>query len=554
MGFQQYFIQHGEEFNSLRSIYRTIQIFTLEGGDLEKPIPWILHIVRFTAPSTAIMAFIMALLEIFKEQWKRLGIRRLRNHVVIIGLGTKGKNVLDENIRKNKKVLVIENDPLNPDLESLKQSRCHHIQGNANNLDILIRARITHAESVYLLMGDDTQQVKASLLIYQLVKDSNRDKDNPVNCMVHLLKQEFLTTLRSHNLFQNINDGLALTIFNVYENSARELFQESPPDSLGISKESNLFVQILIFGFGQAGEALALQTAITGHYLNRDTRLPKVVIFDRLASEKEKDFLHRYPSFTDYCEFEAIPFEANNPQLISTLLTYLENPDALNSVVLCFDNKTNNMLLGLQIDSIENIASGYPFKVFIRTDDDEDFAKYSDKIKPYGLPSKVCSKEVIVGGALDKMAMAVQGDYYQMRRPKPDFGDRPADVPWENLPQEYKDSNRKAADHIGVKIRGLGYVIAPEYNEEEEPDLYTTVTLSKEEIEMLAQLEHVRWMAERLLAGWKHDSVRNDKVKRTPYLVDWKDLDEGTRDYDRGSIENIPNILQKVKLRIAKKN
>ncbi len=46
----------------------------------------------------------------------------------------------------------------------------------------------------------------------------------------------------------------------------------------------------------------------------------------------EKEFRHRYPSFKDYCEFEAIPCEANNPQLISKLISYLENPDALSSI------------------------------------------------------------------------------------------------------------------------------------------------------------------------------------------------------------------------------
>jgi hypothetical protein len=167
------------------------------------------------------------------------------------------------------------------------------------------------------------------------------------------------------------------------------------------------------------------------------------------------------------------------------------------------------------------------------------------------MPSKVCSQEVIVGGALDKMAMEVHEAYLESRRNKSDFGKRPGDVLWKKLPQEYRDSNRKVADHIGVKIRGLGYLIVPEYDGTPETDPYTTVSLSKEEIEVLAQLEHVRWMAERSLAGWKYDPVRNDKVKRSTDLVDWKDLDEGTKNYDRKSIINIPNVLQKANLRIA---
>jgi hypothetical protein len=550
-GFRSYLAKLGEPADLLRSIYRTLQLFTLENGDLEEPIPWILQAVRFAAPLTAIMAIVMAILEIFSEQWRKIRISGLRDHVVIIGLGTKGKNVLAEQILKKEKILVVENDPLNPHLESLKQKRCHLILGDAGNGDILKRIRASQAKSIYLLMGDDAIQVKSCLFIYKLIKRGHRSRENPVKCFMHLLKLEYLNTLKSHNLVENINDGMDLHVFNVYENSARELFQNHPPDGTGISKESRQFVQIIIFGFGQAGEALALQTAFTSHYLNHEITLPRVVIFDREAEKKKLEFLQRYPDFTAHCNLEAIIFEASSPLLVTEVSKLLEAKDSLNTVVLCFDNKTNNMLVGLQIDSIKLGAAIHPFQVFIRTDDNDAFDGFSKEIKPYGLPSRVCAEEVITGGDLDRMAMANHKIYLHNRKTKNDFGTRPADVPWEELPQEYKDSNRKAADHIGVKIRGLGYMISPVYEETDKADPHTQVTLQAEEIELLAQLEHVRWSAERRLSGWSHNPERNDNMKRSPYLVAWGELDEGTKDYDKDSVENIPKVLGEVKRRIV---
>jgi len=100
IGFQHYFSELTEPSEGLRPLYRTIQLFTMEGGDFDKtmngeapdkPIPWILLVVRITAPLTTFMAVILALIEIFRKQLKRLRISWLRKHVVIIGLGTKGK-------------------------------------------------------------------------------------------------------------------------------------------------------------------------------------------------------------------------------------------------------------------------------------------------------------------------------------------------------------------------------------------------------------------------------------------------------------------------------
>jgi hypothetical protein len=551
IGFHEYFIHHGEQSDWIRSFYRSLQLFTLENGDLEYPIPLILQFVRFTAPLTAIMAIVMAILEIFSAQWKKMRISGLKNHVVIIGLGTKGKNVLVEQILKKEKILVVENDPLNPHLESLKQKRCHLILGDASNGDILKRIRASYARSIYLLMGDDAIQVRTCLFIYQLIKQSHRNKEDPVKCIMHLLKPEYLNTLKSHNLVENIDDGLELHVFNVYENSARDLFQNHHPDGSGISKESRQFIQIIIFGFGQAGQTLALQTVLTGPYLNYKIALPRVVIFDREANRRMEEFLQRYPDFRKFCKLEAVPLEASSPQLISDVAKYLEEKDSLNTVVLCFDNKTNNMLVGLQIDNIDLGTSTKPFQVFIRTDDNDVFAGFSKKIGPYGLPSKIYSEEVILEGNLDKMARANHNIYLQNRQNRADFGSRPADVPWDDLPQEYKDSNRRVADHIGIKMRGLGYMVKSEYKEQDTPDPYINVRLNKEEIKLLAQLEHVRWRAERSLAGWTFDPERNDKIRRTPDLTDWEHLDDGTKDYDRESVKNIPRILGEVNLRIV---
>ena len=173
LGFHHYFIQNYESSTWVRAFYRTLQLFTLENGDLQSAIPVDTAGGSLYSSPDRDYGHRPGHCGYFQREVRKIRISRLKNHVIIIGLGTKGKNLLEENIRKNEKILVVEKDPLNPNLESLKQKRCHLIRGDATSTAILKRTRAIHAKSVYLLMGDDALQVKSCLLIYRFVKESH---------------------------------------------------------------------------------------------------------------------------------------------------------------------------------------------------------------------------------------------------------------------------------------------------------------------------------------------------------------------------------------------
>jgi len=549
IGYHGYLIIHGEEHNFLRTLYRTLQLFNFEGGDLAKPLPWELNLARFTGPITTIMALLAALLELFKEQWQRLRISWMKNHVVIIGFGKKGKSIMEESIQNKERVLIIELDPLNPNLASIRLPRCRLILGDATNISIIRKSRITKAKSVFLLMGDDTRQINACLIIYQLIKQCSRNDSNALNCIMHLQKQDFLNTMRSHNLTQDTKDGLTVNIFNVYENSARELFEKNPPDRLGISEHSEKYVQIIIFGFGQAGEALALQTALNGHYLNG--KKPHVLVVDRMAAQKIPDFLRRYPTYIDYCDLLYLDLEADSPQLIHHLSNHLGDPNALTTMVICFDNSTHNMLLGSQLENIIKTKPDDPPWLFVRINDDESYHTFTGNINPYGLPSAACSQEVICTGKLDKLSMAFHENYLieraQKRKKDPNLPKKEAEKVWNNLSQEYKDSNRKAADHMGVKLRGIKCEIVDINNTKAE------ALFDPDELEKLAMLEHERWSAERSLAGWTYAKKDDPSTRKNENLVDWDILSNDTKDYDRTSVGSIPQILKLIDMKMVRR-
>ena len=56
--------------------------------------------------------------------------------------------------------------------------------------------------------------------------------------------------------------------------------------------------------------------------------------------------------------------------------------------------------------------------------------------------------------------------------------------------------------------------------------------LSSERIEILALLEHKRWITEKIQADWKFGRQRDEKKRIHPDIVPWDDLPETEKDKD----------------------
>ena len=59
-------------------------------------------------------------------------------------------------------------------------------------------------------------------------------------------------------------------------------------------------------------------------------------------------------------------------------------------------------------------------------------------------------------------------------------------------------------------------------------------------------MEHNRWMAEKLLAGWTVGRERNDGEKRHDALMPWDSLPENERAKDRAAVRHMPACLARI--------
>jgi len=133
-------------------------------------------------------------------------------------------------------------------------------------------------------------------------------------------------------------------------------------------------------------------------------------------------------------------------------------------------------------------------------------------------------------------------DTYRRERLRTQPTTDPALTSWDQLPDDLRASNLAQADAIATKLTRIGCSVMAT----DAPS--ATAALSDDEVELLAEVEHGRWTAERLLAGWTWSEQRDVEHRRSPYLVDWLSLPEEIKERDREAVRAIPDLLAGVGL------
>jgi len=143
---------------------------------------------------------------------------------------------------------------------------------------------------------------------------------------------------------------------------------------------------------------------------------------------------------------------------------------------------------------------------------------------------------------LDDMAMAFHANYLSISE-----GSLPNKLkPWPKLDATFKTANRDQASYATRILAASGFKVS------ETPNPVVFSGFNDEEIERMAELEHGRWVVERLRNGWRL-GLRDDPAKRHPNLVAWNELDEATKKYDIESVKKFPEILAQASLQIDRR-
>jgi len=151
-------------------------------------------------------------------------------------------------------------------------------------------------------------------------------------------------------------------------------------------------------------------------------------------------------------------------------------------------------------------------------------------------------------GTRDLVARAIHEEYLENER---DAGETPETNssmrPWSELPNRLKDSNIRQAENIWKMLHRIHCTIGLSSGTQEPLFVFTD-----NEVELLAEMEHERWVDERVRKGWVYVKNRDDMQKIHDCILPWADLTGEQRQKDRNVIRALPAILAKVYLKIVR--
>ena len=538
-------IENGLVYGSMDRFYRIFQLVLLhfplsEAGfeTLAHQHPLGLHLLgvaQVFAVIFVVLAVVQVVGRVFGRELKAWYTVLRGNHVIICGAGRTGEVLVDE-FKNGHKDSVLQID--------------------ATTDEALRKARVDKAKYLIAAMDDDGDNIAVAMQAREVAGEQPQ-------VFIHVARPDLRALLR-HQRFLQAKEGEGgprVQLFDIYEHSARLLLRDHFLDYKSIEEndgEENdgQVVQLIVIGFGRMGEAVLTRAAMVGHYANLKRLRAKVV--DLQAPLKGRQFASRYTYFGEICDVEFVRSNAEDPWTWEQVAAWCADAEkTISTVVIALDQNVLGLSLALSLD--KHVRQEVPIRVRLPEQSNLTDVLGKDsrrgslrEITAFGSIREACAYENITGKKLDNMAIAVH-EAYQKHQKESHLArpDDPSMREWNKLDDELRDSNRQQADHIPVKLRALNCALAPC----DSSDDGGHVEFTKDEIELLAKMEHRRWMAERFLAGWRQGPKDFDE-RSSPYLVSWEKLETGypkIQEIDRNFVRGLPNLVQAGGMKIYRK-
>ncbi len=527
-GFTIYFHEIGKAKSFVDIAYLDLQLYKLSAGDVSGRVPLPLNIARIAAPAIAAITMIRVGYLFLDSRIAAWRIRRLQNHIVVCGAGDVGFNVAASANAAGRRVVMVERAGAGPLLGKWLARRGFHVAGDVTEPEPLRAAALGRARALVAACDDDGTNVKVLLAARKALDGVKRN--TPLACHLQILDYDLSVLFRASTVFRDASGSIDLHVMNAYDTAARIAAQTHPLDRERMGPDDPRTPQLIVLGFGRMGMALALQYAKVSHFAN--ARPLEITVFDKAAAAREKSFHARHPGVKTICSLRFREATFDDAQAIDDIQKLAQRTDALTTIALCISSDSQSLAYAL---ALQQALRGTQVPILVRMATNDGLATLlsgtgAQQLAPFGTLDDVCNWNALDMHEADALAMEVHR-LYSAKRQSEGHATAP---PWHLLDPELQSSCRQQADHIAVKLRATNCVMergkGPEF------------AFTSDEIELLARMEHRRWVAERVLAGWQ--SGPKDTARRmTPYLVDYNELTDEIKDYDRDAVRNLPKLV-----------
>lgn len=505
-------------------------------------IPLLLDIARIVAPWITLSVFIALVLSLLRNLTTALAIRLFyRNHIVVIS-DDNNSNYLLNCVRldfPDSKIVLLKDAKIQ-DFSCRRLEDIPVISGSIEDPSVLKITAINKAKHIVIATNNDSVNVR----LLRSIEHTLSRKKNKMNIEIWLQIEDFKSfeTFKGYK-GEDSSMGTDVHIFSVFQRIAADTVDRFSPDRYADTTDGSQ-TEIAVLGLDTLGQWLVLEAAQMYHFANM--KKLRVTVIDSEIENKVKGLLRICPLLKKVIEINSIE-----------LLDFLQmnSPESFSEVSTCF-------IAWPMVEEIEYISRKMR-QLFFNSRELLD----NPAIVLVNISSYLCSEimkesletlETIgitvsspVGISIkneeerDSLAMQVHNVYSNLSQ-------KELELEWSNMNDYFKDENRYAARHLPIKLRSLGLEAVPIDDPREAVDFKEILPRSEQ---LLAQLEHNRWLARKLVNGYIHGKKLERKLRdRLKIHVDirpWEELSEKDREKDLVVLRNIENMLREIGKKIV---
>lgn len=456
-----------------------------------------------------------------------------RGHVIVCGIGNNGYALATEALEAGRNVVAIDTQ-ITERTASLKDQGAIVFEGDATHSELLTgRARLNQAEDVFVTTESDTTNGAIVEMIDRYASDTNWSQIIDVTARVG--DRRLRRTLHAET---TDTEGIHFRSYDVPEATARELLATTPVEDID---NQNQRIHVWIVGWTPLSKALINQLLQLMHYPKGIDRY--VTIITRAPDTVEQEITDLSPGIdpewwdepmmsefveTLFPEIDIQPLPVSDMELLSNrtpLVDTLQPQDRLTIIADDTDERALRALVSTWGPKLDQFAKEFELNAQLtyRSPADANWTPSLSNIETttYRAFGDGCLIDSVRGERRDWVAKQLALVYHLQYAENPEAilpegvsaptePERGFDViiewimslsqeeraecttvVWYDLPEYQRESNRYAADHAAAKQR-----LATMYEDVD--------SISEDRvIQLLAESEHRRWCAEKILDGWE---------------------------------------------------
>lgn len=475
------------------------------------------------------------------------------DHIVVCGLGDLGELIATTLSEEGRRVIPVEKDPEAKAVERLQEKGLAVIIGDARDEATLEAAGIGKARALIATCGSNTTNLEIIMNGRAISRRVRAHKRPPLAGIARVDKANLRRHLARYDELIAMSERFEFRVLDIAENTARLVLRKHPPIS-PFGPADGAPPHLLVVGLGDTGQAVVVHCLRLCH--NPSEVNPRITIIDERAEERERMFRALYPTVDQVCDMTFVTATVDDAGFQDgALIAAASEAAPITGAYVCLDDDDASIAAALDLRRLLSSSEGV-LPIFVHVPINTRLGTLLDRradpmasagdVIPFGDLQKAANSDIILDERLDRLARSVHDRYRSIALEGSDApSGMPSVMPWPQLPEIYRASNRRLADQILFSLRFLGL-------EAVAADTPQLIDLGPAECELLARLEHRRWCVERILDGWRAGPKRDDTARIHPLLMPWEDLPDDIRQRNLSAASEVPQLLAAVGLEIKR--